>query len=139
MTAPAEPIWVDTPERLAAAAGGLSAARRLWRSTPRADSFYTTSNKCCLIQVSAGTRPTDRSAGVEGGRAMRDLFHDARRAKILHAAEQDVLYLRRDFGLDLHPLFDTMIAGAAPGEEERRPGRAAARVFRGDPRQRLPA
>jgi len=117
MTTPSEPIWVDTPERLAAAATELGGAAALAIDT-EADSFYHYFHKCCLIQVSDGHQAylIDPLALKDAG-AMRGLFDDPGRAKVLHAAEQDVLYLRRDFGLDLHPLFDTMIAAQLLGKK----------------------
>jgi ribonuclease D len=117
MTTPSEPIWVDTPERLAAAATELGGAAALAIDT-EADSFYHYFHKCCLIQVSDGHQAylIDSLALKDAG-AMRGLFDDPGRAKVLHAAEQDVLYLRRDFGLDLHPLFDTMIAAQLLGKK----------------------
>jgi ribonuclease D len=108
--------WVDTPETVAAAAGRLGEAPALAVDT-EADSFYHYLHKCCLIQVSDGRSvflvdplapaPLDALGGVLSSGAI---------LKVLHAAEQDVLYLRRDHGITLRPLFDTMIAAQLLGK-----------------------
>jgi ribonuclease D len=117
MSAPAEPTWVDNEEALAEAVEAFARAKCLAVDT-EADSFYHYFHKCCLVQVSDGhtvylidslaLMPTDGLGG---------LFADTGTVKVLHAAEQDVLYLRRDFGIDLRPLFDTMIAAQLLGKK----------------------
>lgn len=109
-------VWVDTAAGLEEAATRLSRAEALAVDT-EADSFYHYFHKCCLIQISDGEsvylidplalkrlEPLDEALGSK------------RIVKVLHAAEQDVLYLRRDFSFHLEPLFDTMIAAQLLGK-----------------------
>jgi ribonuclease D len=107
--------WIDTGEALDRAAERLERASELAVDT-EADSFYHYFHKCCLIQISDGevvylvdplSLPRlDRLGDVLSSRAI---------TKVLHAAEQDVLYLRRDYGFHLAPVFDTMIAAQLLG------------------------
>ncbi|HET6278366.1 MAG TPA: ribonuclease D, partial [Candidatus Polarisedimenticolia bacterium] len=108
--------WVDTAEGLAAAAKSLSKARTIGLDT-EADSFYHYFHKCCLLQISDGERVflVDVLA-IRQPDALKEIFASERSTKILHAAEQDILYLRRDFGLEIHPVFDTMIAAQLLGK-----------------------
>jgi len=117
MTAPpVVPNWIDTDEGLAETAARLARAEALAVDT-EADSFYHYFHKCCLIQVSDGheTWLID-SIGLKDLQPLAAAFHGNAAIKVLHAAEQDVLYLRRDFGLEVRPLFDTMIAAQILGK-----------------------
>jgi ribonuclease D len=117
MTGTREPIWVDTEEALAAAAASMAKARALAIDT-EADSFYHYFHKCCLIQISDGHDAfLIDPLSIREARPLGDLLAETGRAKVLHAAEQDVLYLRRDLGFDLRPLFDTMIAAQLLGKK----------------------
>ncbi len=116
MSAAPEFEWVDTPEALAAAAKRLSRAKAIALDT-EADSFYHYFHKCCLLQISDGEKVylVDTLA-LKQPEPLKAIFASPRIDKILHAAEQDILYLRRDFGFDVHPLFDTMIAAQLLGK-----------------------
>jgi ribonuclease D len=110
------PIWVDSPKGLEEAAARLAQARALAVDT-EADSFYHYFHKCCLIQVSDGHEVwLIDSITLKDLQAIAPVFHGADASKVLHAAEQDVLYLRRDFALEVRPLFDTMIAAQILGK-----------------------
>jgi ribonuclease D len=118
VSAPPPFIWVDTEETLREAATALARARALAVDT-EADSFYHYFHKCCLVQISDGAR-TYLVDPLRLGRldALAGVFAASGTVKVLHAAEQDVLYLRRDYGFELRPVFDTMIAAQLLG----RPG-----------------
>ncbi len=117
MSAPLEPVWVADRGGLDAARGALKAARALAVDT-EADSFYHYFHKCCLVQVSDGHEVyLVDSIAVTDRDALGALFADPAVTKVLHAAEQDVLYLRRDFGVEVRPLFDTMIAAQLLGKK----------------------
>jgi ribonuclease D len=110
------PAWVDTEQGLAEAAAKLAKAESLAVDT-EADSFYHYFHKCCLIQVSDGHESwLIDSITLKDLQALQPVFHGAPSSKVLHAAEQDILYLRRDFGLEVRPLFDTMIAAQILGK-----------------------
>jgi ribonuclease D len=117
MTAGPQPVWVDNEADLERAATQLSGARSLAIDT-EADSFYHYFHKCCLIQISDGhTDFLIDSIALKDPRPLGPLLASASTHKILHAAEQDVLYLRRDFGLEMRPLFDTMVAAQLLGRK----------------------
>ena len=108
--------WIDTDAEVERAAERLSRAEALAVDT-EADSFYHYFHKCCLVQVSDGESVflIDPLA-VKRMPSLGEVLGSQKAVKILHAAEQDVLYLRRDFGFHLEPLFDTMIAAQLLGK-----------------------
>lgn len=108
--------WVDRAEELERAAAGLSAVPALALDT-EADSFYHYFHKCCLIQIAGGDEVllVDPLA-LEDLAPLGRVLGSPTILKVLHAAEQDVLYLRRDHAIHLRPLFDTMIAAQLLGK-----------------------
>lgn len=117
MTASTAPIWIDSEADLERAVVRLAGARALAIDT-EADSFYHYFHKCCLIQISDGhTDFLIDSIALKDLRALAPLLAADGTGKVLHAAEQDVLYLRRDFGLEMRPLFDTMVAAQLLGRK----------------------
>jgi len=109
-------VWVDDDRDLERAAQELLQASALAVDT-EADSFYHYHHKCCLIQVSDGqTVYLFDPLSLEHLEPLGEVLGARRIVKVLHAAEQDVLYLRRDFGFHLEPLFDTMIASQLLGK-----------------------
>jgi ribonuclease D len=109
-------VWVDTATGLEAAAERLSRAGALAVDT-EADSFYHYFHKCCLIQIADGEAVylIDPLA-LKRLEPLGEALGSKQIVKVLHAAEQDVLYLRRDFSFHLEPLFDTMIAAQLLGK-----------------------
>lgn len=84
------------------------------------DSLYSYFEKVCLLQFS--TRATDYLVdplALNGeGNAMQMLapfFADPNIEKIFHAAEYDILCLKRDYQFEFAHLFDTMIAARILG------------------------
>src|SRR5438093_1221179 len=109
-------VWVDDDRDLDRAAQRLSKASALAVDT-EADSFYHYHHKCCLIQISDGeTVYLVDPLALKRLEPLGEALGAKRIVKVLHAAEQDVLYLRRDFGFHLEPLFDTMIASQLLGK-----------------------
>lgn len=79
------------------------------------NSLHAYYHRICLIQVSLPgidyvVDPLSCDAGPMG-----ELFADPRREKIFHAAENDILGLKRDFGFEFANLFDTMMAARIMG------------------------
>jgi ribonuclease D len=81
-----------------------------------ADSFFHYRERVCLVQLSAGERDwlVDPLAGIDLA-PLGELFADARRTKVFHDGEYDVLILKRDYGFSFAGLFDTRVAAAALG------------------------
>ncbi len=75
------------------------------------NSLYAYQERVCLIQIS--TRQADyiidplRIANLS---PLGDLMADPKIEKVFHAAEYDLMCLKRDYGFTLANLFDTMIA-----------------------------
>jgi len=82
-----------------------------------ADSFHHYRDRVCLVQLSAGgvDAIVDPLAEVDLSR-LAPVLSDRGVRKILHGADYDVRILRRDHGLSIARLFDTMVAARLTGE-----------------------
>lgn len=84
-----------------------------------ADSMHHYQEQVCLLQVTAGgeTLLIDplRLPDLE---PLRAVLANPRQRKLFHAADYDLRCLRRDFGLEVDGLFDTMVASQFCGEEK---------------------
>jgi ribonuclease D len=82
-----------------------------------ADSFHHYHEKTCLIQIStgSGTSLVDPLAEVDLA-PLGVILEAPEILKVLHGADYDLRLLRRDHGLGLCPIFDTMIAARLVGE-----------------------
>ena len=75
------------------------------------DGFYSYFEKTCLIQVSTPERDIiiDPLA-IDDLSPLRQVLETPRTQKIMHASNNDLLALQRDYGFRVHNLFDTAIA-----------------------------
>ncbi len=84
-----------------------------------ADSMFHYQEKVCLVQIS-----TQRlnllidPLSVEDLSPLAPVFADPRIRKILHGSDYDIRSLYRDFGIEVHSLFDTQIAARFLGLRE---------------------
>ena len=99
-------------------------ARRL-RSQPilgvdtESNSLFAYREQVCLIQFTAGDEDAlvDPLA-LEDLSPLAGLFENPKIEKIFHAAEYDLICLKRDFGFSFANLFDTMVAARLLGRKE---------------------
>ncbi len=118
------PVWVATPPALDALRGRF-ATESLVAVDTESDSLFSYFEKVCLVQIS--TREADyvvdplAFAQAEDGAVPRGIatlgsfFADAGIAKVFHAAEYDILCLKRDYHFEFKTIFDTMIAARILG------------------------
>jgi ribonuclease D len=108
-------VWVDTKLTLERAAADFASEPRVSVDT-EANSLHAYREQVCLIQFSTPTTDylidpivfTDLSI-------LAPLFSNPKIEKIFHAAEYDLIGLRRDFGFTFANLFDTMQAARILG------------------------
>ena len=80
------------------------------------NSLYAYSERVCLLQFSVpGEDYLVDPLAVEDLSPLGTLFGDPGIEKVFHAAEYDVMVLRRDFGFEFAALFDTMVASRILG------------------------
>ena len=83
------------------------------------DSLFVYFEKVCLIQISADGQSYVIDPLETGDlSALNDIFSNPEVLKIFHAAEYDLMCLKRDFGFEFANLFDTMIAARMLGRKE---------------------
>jgi len=110
----APPIWIDTAPALSEMLARLRNSPVLAVDT-ESDSLYVYFEKVCLLQFSVpGVDYLVDPLAVEVT-PIGDLLADERYQKIFHAAEYDILCLKRDFGFTFANLFDTMITARVLG------------------------
>ena len=109
------PIWVDRQASFEKMVTELSVQSRIAVDT-ESNSLHAYREQVCLVQFS--TPKTDYILDpfvFEDLNALAPLFSDPKIEKIFHAAEYDLLCLKRDFGFKFAHLFDTMHAARVLG------------------------
>lgn len=81
------------------------------------DSLYVYFEKVCLIQFTIPRVDYLVDPLAVDVSAVGDLFADERYEKVFHAAQYDIVSLKRDYGFSFVNLFDTMIAARVLGWE----------------------
>ena len=109
------PVWVDTPDTFQQMLGDLTSQSRLAVDT-ESNSLHAYREQVCLIQFTTPTQDyvLDPLA-LSDLSALRPIFNDPNIEKIFHAAEYDLICLRRDFDFQFLNLFDTMHAARVLG------------------------
>lgn len=108
-------IWVETLDQLASMTADLNQQPVIGVDT-ESDSLYAYHEKVCLIQIS--TPQTDYlvdSIQLRNLSVLDPVFSSPTIEKIFHAAEYDIICLKRDFGFSFNNLFDTMLASRILG------------------------
>ena len=111
------PELIQSPAALETLVASLAALPAIAVDT-EADSLYSYFDKVCLLQFS--TRGADYlvdplALSPHALASLAPIFADARREKVFHAAEYDILCLKRDYQFTFANLFDTMIAARILG------------------------
>ncbi len=111
----AAPIVVATPSAFDDMLTRLLAAP-LVAVDSESDSLYSYNEKVCLIQFSIPEADyvLDTLAVREVER-LGELFAAPLTEKVFHAAEYDIMVMRRDFHFEFENIFDTMVAGRILG------------------------
>jgi ribonuclease D len=109
------PIIVNTPDAVEEMLYRLMAARAVAVDT-ESNSLYAYTERVCLIQFSVpGEDYLVDPLAVEDLSSLAPLLSDPDIVKTFHAAEYDVMVLRRDYGYTFANLFDTMVASRIVG------------------------
>ncbi len=115
-------MYGDVPLVLVQEAGALAAAardighERAVALDTEADSLHHYHEKVCLLQVSVpGFDYVIDPLAVPDLSPLAPILEDPGVVKILHGADYDVVTLKRDHGLQIRNLFDTMIAASFLG------------------------
>ncbi len=110
------PEWIDTRPLLGKMLADLTDQRQLAVDT-ESNSLYAYQERICLIQFSIPNTDylLDTLADLPFEN-LRGVFADPAVEKIFHAAEYDLICLKRDFGFTITNLFDTMHAARVLGE-----------------------
>jgi ribonuclease D len=106
---------IADPQGLAALIRDLAQEPALAVDT-ESNSLFAYRERVCLIQFStpACDYIVDPLA-LDDLSALAPLFASPRQQKIFHAAEYDILCLKRDYGFDFAEIFDTMVAARTLG------------------------
>jgi ribonuclease D len=105
------PCWIRTPEELRALAESLRGAAAVAIDT-EADSLHHYPGKLCLVQIASaeGAAHLVDPLALPTLAALGPLCADPATVKILHAADNDLGYLKRLYGFTVTSLFDTSLA-----------------------------
>ncbi|MEW6403695.1 MAG: HRDC domain-containing protein [Chloroflexota bacterium] len=109
------PIWVNTPIALQKMLEDLSRQSRIAVDT-ESNSMHAYREQVCLLQFSSPSHDylVDPLA-LQDLSPLAPIFKNSKIEKIFHAAEYDLICLRRDFHFSFANLFDTMQAARTLG------------------------
>ncbi|MGZ9166944.1 MAG: ribonuclease D [Anaerolineales bacterium] len=109
------PVWVDKPGPFNQMLGDLTAQPRLAVDT-ESNSLHAYREQVCLIQFTTPSKDyVIDPLALHDMSALGQIFSNPKIEKIFHAAEYDLICLRRDFGFQFSNLFDTMHAARVLG------------------------
>ncbi len=111
------PVWIETPTALSKLADALVVEPRLAVDT-ESNSLHAYREQLCLIQFS--TPQTDYLVdplALKDIASLRPIFANPEVEKVFHAVEYDLICLKRDAGITVANLFDTMQAARILGYE----------------------
>ncbi len=122
-----QPVLVDTPQALTAMAAHLSTQNAFALDT-ESNSFYVYYPKVCLIQITTFADAHNPATGdvvdylvdpltLTNLEELGALTARGDIQVIMHAAENDILQLQRDFGFTFPNVFDTQLAARILGWE----------------------
>ncbi|MCX6025377.1 MAG: HRDC domain-containing protein [Chloroflexi bacterium] len=111
------PLLIQTPHALLEACDRLRREPRLAVDT-ESNSLFAYRERVCLLQFSTPSEDLllDPLA-LPDLSPLGPILADPACEKVFHAAEYDLICLRRDFGFRLAHIFDTMVAARALGED----------------------
>ncbi|MBL8101661.1 MAG: HRDC domain-containing protein [Anaerolineales bacterium] len=109
------PVWVNTTQSLKQMVDDLAAQARVAVDT-ESNSLHAFREQVCLLQFSSLTNDylVDPLA-LKDLSLLAPIFANPKIEKVFHAAEYDLICLRRDFGFSFANLFDTMQAARVLG------------------------
>jgi len=109
------PVWVAEPKALDRLAHSLASQSRLAVDT-ESNSLHAYREQVCLVQFStpAADYLVDPLVLYDLS-PLAPLFSDPKIEKVFHAAEYDLICLKRDFGISFANIFDTMQAARILG------------------------
>jgi ribonuclease D len=109
------PVWVDRQDKFNHMVAELLAQDRVAVDT-ESNSLHAYRERVCLIQFSIPKKDyVVDPLVIQDLSALAPLFANPKIEKIFHAAEYDLLCLRRDYGFEFAKLFDTMQAARILG------------------------
>lgn len=108
-------VWIDTSSKMEEAKEDISASSIICVDTEY-DSFRYFREVLCLIQIEAEKRTYlfDPLNGLSFS-FLGKIFADTAILKIMHAGDNDIRILKRDYGFEFNNIFDTHIAAALLG------------------------
>ncbi len=108
-------MLIDTPQKLEAAQGDILNARRIGIDTEY-DSFRYFREKLCLIQICTESRAYifDPLLNMDIS-FLGHAFINSSAVKIIHACDNDIRLLNRDYGFRFRNIFDTYRAASILG------------------------
>jgi ribonuclease D len=110
-----DPIWVDQPQKLEEMIRNLTQSTLLAVDT-ESNSLHAYQEQVCLIQFSNGEQDyLVDPFSLPDLSPLQVLFADPHIEKVFHAAEYDLICLKRDYGFTFYNLFDTMLAARILG------------------------
>lgn len=111
------PEWIDQPASLHWMVDDLLSCKILAVDT-ESNSLFAYQEQVCLIQFSTGENDyLVDPLNLDDLTPLAAVFASPEIEKVFHAAEYDIICLKRDFGFEFDNLFDTMIAGRTLGRE----------------------
>jgi ribonuclease D len=112
------PVMIDRAESMRSLLDDLGGISRIGVDT-ESNSLYAYHERVCLLQISSPDQDylVDPLA-LSNISELKEIFENPQKEKIFHAAEYDLICLRRDYGFRVRGLFDTHAAARSLGSRE---------------------